>query len=129
MKRHTLSPTDIVDLNIPNYAHGMVVEGAAKWVHLSGQIGMAPDGTVADGFEAQCRQAFTNIKACLRDAEMTLDDVVMLRIYLIRQEDLATFRRIRGEVFGERIFPSTLLFISGLVTPALLVELEVVAAA
>lgn len=124
-----INPTDIVALNVPNYAHGALAADATRWLHLSGQVGLAPDGTTEQGFEAQCRRAFANISACLRDADMTFDNVVMLRIYLTRREDLAALRIIRGEAFGERHFPSTLVFVSGLVGEDWLVELEVVAAA
>ena len=124
-----INPADIVTLNVPNYAHGALAENAARWLHLSGQVGVAPDGSTETGFAAQCRRAFANIAACLRDADMTLDHVVMLRIYLTRREDLATLRLIRGEVFGDRTFPSTLVFVSGLVGEDWLVELEAVAAA
>ncbi len=124
-----INPADIVALNVPNYAHGALAEGATRWLHLSGQVGVAPTGTTEKGFEAQCRRAFANISACLRDADMTLDNVVMLRIYLTRREDLAALRVIRGEVFGDRRFPSTLVFVSGLVGEDWLVELEAIAAA
>lgn len=124
-----INPVDIVALNVPNYAHGALAEGASRWLHLSGQVGVTPDGETKIGFEAQCRCAFANIAACLRDADMTLAHVVMLRIYLVRREDLAALRAIRSETFGDRCFPSTLVFVSGLVREDWLVELEVVAAA
>ncbi len=124
-----INPVDIVALNVPNYAHGALAESASRWLHLSGQVGVAPDGETETGFEAQCRRAFANIAACLRDAEVTLDHIVMLRIFLTRREDLAALRTIRSEVFGGRCFPSTLVFVSGLVREDWLVELEVVAAA
>ena len=128
MPTHLINPADIVALNVPNYAHGAATEGAGRWLHLSGQVGVAPDGTTETGFEAQCRRAFSNIRACLRDAEMGFEHVVMLRIYLTHREDLPALRSIRGEVFGDRRLPSTLVFVSGLVDPAWRVELEVVAA-
>lgn len=129
MAQKLINPTDIIALNVPNYAHGALATDAARWLHLSGQVGVAPDGTTEAGFEAQCRRAFANISACLRDADMTLDNVVMLRIYLTRREDLAALRKVRSEVFGDRRFPSTLVFVSGLVGEDWLVELEIVAAA
>lgn len=124
-----IDPTDIVTLRVPNYAHGALAESATRWLHLSGQVGVAPDGTTETGFEAQCQRAFANISACLRTADMTLDHIVMLRIYLTRREDLAALRTIRGNTFGDRRFPSTLVFVSGLVGEDWLVELEAVAAA
>lgn len=123
-----INPADIVALPVPNYAHGALARDARNWLHLSGQVGVAPDGSTETGFEAQCRRAFTNIAACLRDAEMDFEHVVMLRIYLTHREDLPKLREIRAEVFGERKFPSTLVFVSGLVNPDWRVELEIVAA-
>lgn len=129
MPMNLIDPDDIVALGVPNYSHGVHVEGSDRWVQLSGQVGVEPDGTVPPGFEAQCRQAFRNIEACLRDASMGFDEVIMLRIFLINREDLEALRSIRAEVFGERCFPSTLVFVSGLVNPVWKVELEVTAAA
>lgn len=129
MAARLINPGDIVSLGVPNYAHGALAEGAGRWLHLSGQVGVRPDGTTEDGIESQCRRAFANIAACLREAEMGFADVVMLRIYLTHREDLAALRAVRAEVFGDRDCPSTLVFVSGLVNPAWRVELEVVAAA
>ena len=129
MRMKLIDPDDAVALGVPNYSHGIHVEGAHRWVQLSGQVGVAPDGTVSPQFEPQCRQAFCNIQACLRDAGMGFDDVVMLRIFLTHREDLEALRNIRAEHFGARCFPSTLVFVSGLVNPAWRVELEVTAAA
>jgi len=124
-----IDAADIVRLGVPNYNHGALVAGADKWLHLSGQVGVAPDGTVSLEFEGQCRQAFPNIGACPRDAGMGFDDVMMLRIYLTDRSDLAALRRIRAEFFGERRFASTLVIVVRLVDPAWRVDLEVVAAA
>jgi enamine deaminase RidA (YjgF/YER057c/UK114 family) len=124
----TIDPADIINLGVPNYSHGALITDAGKWLHLSGQVGVKPDGSVSSEFEDQCRQAFSNIGACLRDAGMEFDDVVMLRIYLTDRSDLKPLRRIRSEFFGDRRFPSTLVIVSGLVDPAWRVELEIVAA-
>jgi 2-iminobutanoate/2-iminopropanoate deaminase len=129
LKVTSLNPADIVNLGVPNYCHGMLVQDAGRWLHLSGQVGVDPDGTASPIFDAQCRRAFQNIEACLRDANMRFDDVIMLRIYLTDRSDLAMLRQIRSEYFGDRQLSSTLVFVSGLVDPAWKVELEIVAAA
>ena len=128
MQTRTIDPATIIRLDVPNYSHGIHVSDARDWVQLSGQVGVAPDGAVADDFTSQCRQAFANIGACLAEASMGFDDVVMLRIFLTNREDLADLRSVRGEVFGNRRLPSTLVFVSGLVDPKWRVELEVTAA-
>ncbi|MDH3668016.1 MAG: RidA family protein [Paracoccaceae bacterium] len=128
MQSKTIDPTDIVSLGVPNYSHGALTSNATEWLHLSGQVGVNPVGSVSPDFEDQCRRAFSNIAACLRDAGMGFGDVVMLRIYLIDRSDLQMLRNIRSEFFGDRCFPSTLVIVSGLVDPAWRVELEIIAA-
>lgn len=128
MQFQTIDPASIINLNVPNYSHGIQASGARNWVQLSGQVGVAPDGSVPEDFTEQCRQAFSNIGACLAQAAMTSENVVMLRIFLIDREDLADLRRVRAEFFGDRKLPSTLVFVSGLVDPDWRVELEVTAA-
>jgi enamine deaminase RidA (YjgF/YER057c/UK114 family) len=45
------------------YSHAVEAPAAARWLHVSGQIGVKPDGTVAAGAEAQLEQARRNIFA------------------------------------------------------------------
>ena len=128
MDRKLIDPAEIVSLNIPNYSHGCRAEGARVRLTLSGQIGLAPDGSVREGIAAQCEQAFANIGACLKEAGMGPENLVMLRMFLVRPGDLAALRAARGAWLGDVRVPSTLLFISGLVRPDLLVEIEAEAA-
>ena len=62
MQMDLIDPDDIVSLGVPNYSHGIQVQNASRWVQLSGQVGVAPDGTVSPEFEVQCRQAFRNTR-------------------------------------------------------------------
>jgi len=52
----------------------------------------------------------------------------MLRIFLTNREDIDVLRAVSAEFFGERVLPSTLLFVSSLVAPDWRVELEITAA-
>ncbi len=127
MQATPIDPADIVRLNVPNYTHGRLIEGAKDWLLLSGQVGVRPDGTWSGEFSDQADQAFNNIRACLREAGMTMDNVVFTRIYLTRRGDLDSFRAVRKAHLGEDRIPSTLLFISGLANPEWLIEVEIVA--
>ena len=47
----------------------------------------------------------------------------MLRIFLTNGEDIDALRPVSAEFFGERVLPSTLLFVSSLVAPDWRVEI------
>ena len=47
----------------------------------------------------------------------------MLRIFLTNREDIDVLRAVNAEFFGERVLPSTLLFVSSLVAPDWRVEI------
>ena len=128
MSTRVLAPASVWSLSVPNYNHGVVVSGAKDWMMLSGQVGVGVDGVMKTGFAAQCKQAFANIAGLLAEGGMTVDDVVFLRIYMLSRDDIPAFRVERQAFFGDRTTPSTLVFVSGLVNPEWLVELEVGAA-
>ena len=58
------------------YTHGIATAAGARWLHISGQIGSAADGTVPSGIEEQVENCWKNIRAILADAGMGMDDVV-----------------------------------------------------
>jgi 2-iminobutanoate/2-iminopropanoate deaminase len=128
MAHQPIDPDSVVVLGVPNYTHGAVSEGATRWLHLSGQVGVKPDGKTAEGPLAQCQQALANIGALLAAAGMSVADIVHMRIFLLDRADIPALRQARGEFLGTRVVPSTLVLVSGLVDPAWKVEIEVVAA-
>lgn len=111
-----------------HYTHGVEVPPGTRLLFVSGEIGMRPDGTLAEGIEAQLRQAWQNIEAVLRDAKMTLGDITKVTTFVTRPEHLAVHPRVRNEVLGEHRAAATGLCVSALATPDILCEIEVVAA-
>jgi 2-iminobutanoate/2-iminopropanoate deaminase len=112
-----------------SYTHAIEVPPDARWLFVSGEIGMKPDGKLAEGIEDQLRQSWTNIAEILRNADLTLKDIVHVTTYVTRPEHLAIHPRIRTEVLGEHRAAATGLCVSALATPEILCEIEVVAAA
>ena len=111
-----------------NYSHSVEVAAGARLLYVAGQTGVAPDGTVPEGIEAQARQAFANLVDVLAASGYGLDDVVMMKTFLVRRADRDGYRKVRREVWG-RIRPaSTFLIVHGLARPEFLVEVEAVAA-
>lgn len=111
------------------YSQGMVVQGAARRLVLSGQIGVAPDGTVAETGEAQIAQCFANIRAMLDANGMGVANVVKITTFLTDRALLVPYRAARGAMFSDHHPASTLLFVAGLADPHYLVEIEAEAVA
>ncbi|MEQ9331659.1 RidA family protein [Thalassobaculum sp.] len=128
MPHATLDPATVGVLGVPNYTHGIASAGTTRWLHLSGQVGLRPDGSVAADALGQCRQSLANIGALLEAGGMAAGDIVHMRVFLIDRADLDALRQARGEFLGDRKVASTLVYVSGLVDPSWKVEIEVVAA-
>jgi len=110
-----------------NYHHGVEVSGNLRTLYIAGQIGMLPDGTVPHGIEAQARVAYANLKAVLDTAGMGFADLVKTTVFLVDPNDRAAYAAVRAEAMGGHKAASTLVYISGLVLPSLLVEVEAIA--
>ena len=110
------------------YSQGAVVDGPARWLHIAGQVGAKPDGTLEVGFEAQAKRCWTNLIAVLRAADMDIGDIVKTNVFLTRATDVAASRAAREEALKGHPTAATLLVISALAHPDLLIEVEAIAA-
>ncbi len=114
------------------YSHGVVASGG-ELVVVAGQVGMSPSGQVAvDDIVAQTKQAFENVRAVVEAGGCAMRDIVRLQTFLTRPDDIAGFMKARAEVFPGYFPdggypPNTLLVVSRLVRPELLVEIEAIA--
>lgn len=110
------------------YSQGIEVEAGARWLHVSGQVGVAPDGKVVEGVEGQLEQIWNNILGVLKAADMGPQDIVKVNTFLTRKEDINASREARRRALQGAEPASTLLIVSGLASPDLLAEIEAVAA-
>jgi len=111
------------------YAHAARVEGAARRLVISGQVGIAPDGTVVEGVEAQMAQALANMKAILAAEGMTFANLVKMTVFLTDTAQIPAWRSARAAAMGGAVSASTLLVVSALADPRFLMEVEAEAAA
>ncbi len=111
------------------YAQGLCVEGATRWLVLSGQVGTLPDGGIAGNSRGQMQTCWDRIFALLNDAGMAKKNIVKITVFLTRGEDVGLYRDIRDKNLEGHIAASTLLIVSGLANPEWLVEIEAIAAA
>ena len=96
-------------------------------VFVSGSTAVQPDGTVAGPGDpyVQSKEAIKTIEAALKQAGASLEDVVRTRIYITSLDYVEGVRKAHSEAFGSIRPASTLVQISGLVSPEMLVEIEV----
>ena len=111
------------------YVHGMEVSADAKLIFTSGQLGIAPDGTIPPSAEEQTELALKNVSAVLNAAGASLGDVVRLNAFVTGREHLQGYMRARDAAFAD-LPPkaSTLMIVSGFARPEFVVEVEAIAA-
>lgn len=80
-------------------------------------VGIADPGT-------QTRQTLINIGRALEKAGARLEHVVRTRVFVTNIDDWEVIGRVHGEVFGDVRPASTMVEISRLVSPDMLVEIE-----
>ena len=99
--------------------------GPHVWV--AGTTATGADGRiVAPGdAAAQARQVLENVRAALERAGARLEHVVRTRMYVRNVGDWEAIGRVHGEYFGSIRPASTMVEVSGLVDPQMLVEIEV----
>lgn len=115
------------------YSHGMVAAGG-ELVVVAGQVAADRAGKLVGPGDAgaQTRQAFENIRAVLEAAGSSMRQIVRFQTFLTHASDIDAFMKARQEVFP-RYFPdgvyppNTILVVSRLVLPELLVEIEAMA--
>ena len=115
------------------YSHGMVAPGG-EIVVVAGQVGMDSKGRLAGPGDvvAQTKQTFENIRVVLEAAGATMGQVARFQTFLTHAADIEGFMQARREVFpryfADRVYPpNTILVVSRLVQPELLVEIEAMA--
>jgi 2-iminobutanoate/2-iminopropanoate deaminase len=126
LKHH--NPTAVAPPFSP-YSHGVEAPASTRWLYVSGQVGVTPEGRVLDGAEAQIEQAWRNVLSVLEAAGMGPRDLVKVTTFLLDRADLAAARAIRERMLQGAEPASTLLIVAGLASPEWRVEIEAVAAA
>lgn len=121
---------DVAGLRSPGgrYSHVGEIGPGGRVYHLAGQTGVAPDGSIPEGIEAQSRQVYSNIATVLEECGMGLENLVKVTVFLTDPAHIEPWRPIQKEAFGDVVPASTLLVVSRLARPQFLIEVEAIAA-
>jgi len=97
-----------------------------NYVHVSGTTGSGTDGKivgVGDPY-AQTVQAIKNLQAGLERAGADLENVVRTRLFVTKISEWEKFGKAHGEFFGEIRPAMTIVEVSKLIDPDMMIEIE-----
>ena len=99
------------------------------FLFLSGKPPFDGEGNVVceGDVVGQCRKVLENMQATLEAAGMSMQDVCSVTVYLLDVNDRPRINPVRQEFFGEHRPASTLIGISELAVPGMLVEIQSIA--
>lgn len=116
---------------VSTFTQAVVVPAGSDLVFVSGITArQGADGDLLRGGDivAQSRLILENMRSILAEAGATLDDVVKTTTFVRDADQIDRYRTVRDEFFGATPPASSIVEVSRLYDPAMLVEVEAIAA-
>ena len=127
MPRKVIQPKTLNDPR-PRYSQGILNSGG-KLLFIAGQTASDKDGNVVGkgDIRAQTEQVYANMKAVLKAAGGTLENLVMTTTYILDREYREGYNEVRRQQFKKNSPTSTLVIVKGLAHPDYLIEIAGIA--
>jgi enamine deaminase RidA (YjgF/YER057c/UK114 family) len=111
---------------IGRYPDAIRVPAGYDQIIVSGTPGLDENGRIPADFADEARQVWRNIAAILEKAGASISDIVSVRQYLTREEDIKTYVEVRNEMVTHE--PAGMLLVTkAMAWPEIHVEIEAVA--
>ena len=118
--------------NYPNPYEKFGIAQAYRYGNLivmSGQIAITPEGEIVGqgDIAAQAEQAFANISAILGEVDANLKSIIKMTTYVTDMSKVGEIAPIRTKLFGQPPPCETLVEVSALAMPDLMIEIDAMA--
>lgn len=114
---------------VPFYSQGIEAKSASRQLYISGQVGVADDGSVPESLAEQARLAIGNLNKVLAGAGMGPENLAKITIYLTDETRIGEFMQAGAGALTATPPATTLLIVKALAAPNLLIEIEGIAVA
>ena len=115
----------------PAFTNVITVTGPVKTIYIGGQDAVDASGAIVgrDDIRLQTEQVFKNLQTALDAAGAALEHIIKWNIYVVEGQPIQPAFEIFQRVWGRRANPPaiTVAFVSGLVNPAFLLEIDAIA--
>jgi len=127
MARKTIQPKTLSDPR-PRYSQGIVTT-SGKLLFIAGQTASDAQGKVVGkgNIKAQTEQVYANLKAVLKAAGGTIDNLVMTTTYIVDRKYREGYNEVRRQQYKKNPPTSTLVIVKGLAHPDYLIEISGIA--
>ncbi|MCP3466074.1 RidA family protein [Bradyrhizobium sp. CCGUVB23] len=109
------------------YSMGLELKQHRRLLFISGQVPETSDGTVPEGFEAQCEQAWRNVIEVLAGAGLGVEHLVKINTFLTDRDQVVANRTVRRKMLKGHE-PASTVMIAETVDSKWLLEIEAIAA-
>ncbi|WP_027523824.1 RidA family protein [Bradyrhizobium sp. Ec3.3] len=109
------------------YSMGLELKQHRRLLFISGQVPETSEGTVPEGFEAQCEQAWRNVIEVLAAAGLGVEHLVKINTFLTDRDQVVANRTVRRKMLKGHE-PASTVMIAETVDSKWLLEIEAIAA-
>jgi 2-iminobutanoate/2-iminopropanoate deaminase len=111
---------------IGRYPDAIRVPAGYDQIVVSGTPGLDENGNIPADFADEARQVWRNVAAILEKAGASISDIVSVRQYLTREEDIKAYVEVRNEMITHE--PAGMLLVTkAMAWPEIHVEVEAIA--